>query len=82
MVAEGQMTPTQQRMYTLLSDGDFHSNEELHKCMVDELAEVLVVRMHVSNLRRVLWPTGLDIVSRSRDGVKGYYLVRRIQHRE
>lgn len=56
------MTPTQQRMLSLLSDGKAHSAEELHACLEDELSALSNVRAHVSNTRSILRSAGLTIV--------------------
>jgi DNA-binding CsgD family transcriptional regulator len=54
-------TPTQQAMLRILADGNPHTKQELHKCLNDELQSLTSVKVHVSNIRKVLRLTGQDI---------------------
>ena len=64
------ITPTQRRILAVLADGEAHSREELIACMsdaqgIDEdygTSTYNCLRMHISNLRKVLVPKGQDIV--------------------
>lgn len=50
------LTPTQLRIYQLLSDGERHTKPEIHACLDDELSGVSGVRVHIKNLRDKLPP--------------------------
>ena len=67
-------TPTERRIYDMLSDGTLHSVTELMTVLDDELALPMAIRPHISKMRAKLSQSGEDIVSR--DG--GYYLARKI----
>lgn len=73
MALADDFTPTQNRMFNLLSDGSIHSKEELHACLDDELSEQNMVPFHICNMRKVIRPKGLDVVSERN---AGYRLVR------
>lgn len=62
MSTKTNVTPTQQRMLALLSDGNAHTVHELRDCLFDEMGELSNVRAHVSGLRRRVEPLGLVIV--------------------
>lgn len=74
---EGKYTPTQRRILHVLSDGLSHTVSELRHCIWDEQADLdVVIRDHISKLRKVL-PKGQDVISRKRpDGEWGYSHVR------
>ena len=57
-----QLTPTQEKMLGVLSDGMRHTRQELHACLSDELAPLSNIQMHISNIRKVLRPIGQDII--------------------
>lgn len=71
------LTPVERRMFELLSDGMDHTKEELHVCLSDDLARLVAVRQHLTNLRRKL-PDGVDIVciASSSLGPARYRMVR------
>lgn len=55
------LTPVQQRIYDLLSDGQRHTRDEVRACLYDdELGDD--VRTQVSNLRRIIREYNLVIV--------------------
>jgi hypothetical protein len=71
-MADDGFTPTQRKLMRLLSDGQHHHVSALHACLVDELGDLSNVWAHVTRLRKILRPTGRDIVCESRaDGA--YY---------
>ncbi len=81
MVTED-MSKTGKRFFDLLSDGMFHTQEELHKLLWDPLSEVTTIRFHIAYLRKAIQPHGLDVVHRAdNDGAKGYVLMRRLAKR-
>lgn len=63
-------TPTQRRILAVLADGEPHSREELIACLGDadgiagqyDESAYSCLRMHISNLRKVLSAKGQDIV--------------------
>ena len=59
--ADGDFTPTQKRILTVLADGYRHSREELRRC-IDEYSELTTLRMHLSYLRTKLHRRGEDII--------------------
>lgn len=74
-----EMTPTQRRLWEVLKDGERHSREELHGCLWDEMGPATNVRMHLSNMRDILAPAGLDIVCVFwRRSSRWYRLVRHV----
>lgn len=70
-----QLTPTQQKIYDLLADGNLHSREEVQRCLWDELSPLSAIPKHISMLREILNPGGLDISYSGRNG-GGYRMVR------
>jgi DNA-binding response OmpR family regulator len=85
MVADEEMTKDEAKLYKMLSDGMWHSREELHTCLWDHEQSQFPIAMQVrlSMLRKRIRPHGLDAVSRRTDeGRWGYILVRKINHRE
>ena len=62
LVAVNGFTPTEKRILTVLSDGQAHRREELHKCLPDELAALEAIQPHISRLRKKLSPVGEDII--------------------
>lgn len=71
-------TATQQKFMDVLSDGLPHSKEELAKCLWDEQGDIDNVKIHFSNMRKVLNPQGQDIVTKYVGGRVHYMLVRLI----
>ena len=71
------MTPTERRFHAKLDDSIAHSSEELHALLWDDQSDKngTAVAAHISNLRRKL-PNGIDIFSRTVDGVCWYIMVR------
>ena len=66
------LTPTQQAIYDILSDGKLHRREELHACLPDELGAPSNVRPHICNLRKRL--NGQEIVCVYRGKTIYYWL--------
>jgi hypothetical protein len=69
-------TPTQQRMLQLLMDGLPHSPAELHGCLYDEMSAVRTVKYHLSTMRKILRPAGLDVLTQVVKFRVHYRLVR------
>ncbi len=69
-------TPTQQRIYNVLRDGQMHPQSEILKCLSDPLAQVSNIHAFVCQMRKQLAYAGQDIVVRKVNGVQQYYLVR------
>lgn len=71
------MTPTHQRIYAVLSDGEPHTVQDLQPCLWDDLADPAVLRCHISTLRKELSKQSEGIVTRREvNGVTTYQLVR------
>lgn len=70
------LTPTQRRLFDVLADGQPHTLQELHQCL-DHLTGVRTVSVHLTAMRKVLRPAGLDVFSRTVRGHEAtYHLVR------
>lgn len=61
-----------QRMLKLLSDGKFHTAQELHGCLHDDMGPLENINAHITNIRKVLRPKGEDIYYREKGGVSWY----------
>ena len=73
------LTLTQEKIFRLLSDGDRHSREEIfQKCINDELAQLRVIKNHISFLRKRIGPVGLLIVCEVGNGKLYYRMSRHI----
>lgn len=72
------VSPTQQRILDLLSDGAAHPVKELVACLWDDAAEnpAAAVAKHIHYLRGKLARQGRDIVGRSQWGSLSYRMVR------
>lgn len=70
------LTPTQQRMLTLLSDEKPHNRFALQKCLRDELGSVQGIKMHLSMLRKKLQPHRYQIQCEILAGESYYRLVQ------
>lgn len=86
MVIEECLTKDEANLYRMLSDGLWHSKEELHTCLWDHeqshFPSALQVRL--SELRKKLRRQGLDVFS-ARDSDNrfyGYRMARLISHKE
>lgn len=75
------LSPTEARLFALLSDGRFHGHAELRACLWDDLAGGGAVRKSVWGLRLKLDGTGFDVACERR-GQRGavwlYRLVARL----
>jgi len=71
----GSLTPIQQKMLDMLSDGAPHSREELCTCLFDDLGNPTNIHAHLTLIRQFCRPRGEDIVS-NYDGRWTYRLVR------
>lgn len=49
-------TPTEQRIVDLLSDGRYHTLEEMRRVMGDELADTCTVTVHLFRIRKKIKP--------------------------
>lgn len=74
MIVE-QLTPTEQRLYDILSDGLAHPAAQLFATLGDDMTDAVTLRMHISNLRAKLQRHGRDVVARQ-NGHTSYRLVR------
>lgn len=75
MAMTTELTPTEQRLYDILSDGLAHPSAQLHATLGDDMTDMVTLRMHISNLRRKLQHHGRDIAARQ-NGHTSYRLVR------
>lgn len=57
-----EFTPTQRCMYEVLADGLPHTREELRRCLPDDLGARSNLWYHISRMRDVLEPHGLDVL--------------------
>lgn len=76
MTVDG-LTPTETKIFQLLSDGMFHLRDEVRSCLSDELASFNAMALHITNLRKKL-PNGYLVVCVRHRGKSGYQMVRSI----
>jgi hypothetical protein len=57
----GWFTKTQLLMLAVLSDGQPHRREELHAILPDDLGPMKNIRPHISKIRKLIRPQGLDV---------------------
>lgn len=75
MTAEApNLTPTEERIYTLLKDGKEHSKKELSKLLDDDLCGVQGLYKHMYNLRKKVAPIGAAIISVYGDAYRMLFL--------
>ena len=59
------LTPTENRIWKLLSDNKAHTREEIHGCLWDEMSNLATIQYHISNLRgkvkRIDWEIILEL---------------------
>jgi hypothetical protein len=68
------LTPTEERLFIVLSDGLPHRTEELKECVEDPYSDSFV--KHLSNLRRKLREEHMSIVWLNGESVQFYRLMR------
>ena len=68
-------TPTQQLIMDLLSDGEPHKRAELLNA-IDPLCTPNTLQTHLSNIRKVIRPSGEDVVCELRERGIWYRRVR------
>lgn len=74
MESEG-LTPTQQRLFQMLSSGKLRTTEELKTCLLNKSKNLSPLYRHICIIRSKIRPRGLDIVFVSKPR-GGYQLVR------
>lgn len=57
------LTPTEQRIINLLSDGYPHHRLDLMALLNDDMTSFKTLAVHIFNLRKKLRPTGEDIIT-------------------
>lgn len=72
-------TPTEQRIIDVLSDGMRHKQDELLKCIEDELATPSNLYSHISRIRKKIHPIGRDVVCRVTGWRRQYQLMSMIK---
>lgn len=73
------LTPTEQRIYDYLADGEGHTKDELVALLDDDMAGDSAVRFHTYRLRLKLKTIGEDLIFQSQ-GNRRPVLVRRVKH--
>lgn len=71
------LTQTEKRLHGVLSDRMPHSYAELLKCLNDDLADVSLLWVHVSNLRSKLADRGEVIAPMLAGQSRGYIMLQR-----
>ena len=71
-----QYTVTEQKILDVLSDGQPHSQEELHACLWDDQGSLANIRPHITHIRQKLRPLGQDIICEYIDRRRLYRHVR------
>ena len=74
-----EFTPIQRRMLEVLSDGLPHHPDDLWKCLQDELAPKVNIKVHIKALRYKLRLRGQDIVCETIHR-RGHYRHVRLLH--
>lgn len=74
-----ELTPTEQRIYNLLRDGEEHGYSELFACLSDDMAGITAVQFHLSKLRSKL-PPGDLIVCVYKGHSKAYRYVGHVRY--
>lgn len=78
-----QLTVIQRKMLRILSDGEPHSREELHKCLQDELASLRAIQHHLDIVKRAVAAKGWllrSVVLGGDHGNRPYYqMFRRLR---
>jgi hypothetical protein len=78
MAQTSPLTKTQQRILSVLSDGEMHSLKELHQQLDDELASVNAVTWHLVQIRKVIKPAGRMILCQFHNRRLFYRLVQHV----
>lgn len=76
MVQSRNLTPTQQAIFDVLSDGRFHTRWELIACLPDSMGGIESLRAHLTGIRKVIEPRGMTIRNTIDTRRKGYVMVR------
>ena len=71
-----QLTPTERRLYDMLSDGEPHTKEELQTCMSDTLTGQQVMQVHLVNMRPKIRSRGLGVLTQTIKGKLHYRMVQ------
>lgn len=79
MVTEIELTPTQQRIMNLLSDGLSHTRNEIHMCLSDNLSARSALKFHITAIRKYLEPRGETVLCVVSNGPIAYRYVRIIK---
>ena len=75
MPISDRFTPTQRRIYDVLQDGKFHTRDELHSCLPDDLSSNGSVRFHLSNVRKIVREFNMEIVCQIHGQMTHYRLI-------
>lgn len=70
-------TPTQQKIINILSDGQYHSADELLVCL-DKFTDPQVLKVHLTFIRKKLEPLGQTILNVNTGRGFRYIQVRRL----
>lgn len=62
-MSELKLTPTEQRLYDALADGEGHHKTELMKLLDDDMTTENTLRVHLYKLRLKLKTVGEDVVA-------------------
>lgn len=73
------LSKTQERIMTLLGDGNYHTATEIRQCLNDDLALPNTVRVHLFHLRQRLQNCGMEIACET---VGKYVRYRLVQENE
>lgn len=80
LLPDVKLTPTQQKLFDKLSDGEAHTVAALMEA-IDCLGDRAVLKLHLGNLRSAIYHSGYLIAGHSAGtrGVIKYQLVRRLR---
>lgn len=66
-----------EKMLAILSDGQPHSRQELFACLYEQDAPLSNIKIHITAVRKMVRPRGLDVVLRlTNTYARRYQLVR------
>lgn len=75
-MANGQYTPTQSKIMSLLEDLNPHTSDEVFQCLYDDMGAKSNISYHLTKLREILRPKGKSISCERVDGRTFYRLTR------
>ena len=76
MIDLAKFPPVQRKMMAVLQDGNLHRPDELQACLWDDQGPVKNITPHLVAIRKVINPSGLEIICQHINHSHRYRLVR------